>query len=64
MAWPMESCRRLAPTTAMLRALKMRSMDAASARCSRARMTPMAVSVDWMRNSRRCTPSSTEPSIR
>ncbi len=40
------------------RGLKNRSIEAASARCSRPCMTPMAVSVASMGNSRTSTPSS------
>ncbi len=54
----MVSCRRLAPITAIERGLKNRSMLAASARCSRLRITPIAVSVASIGNSRVSTPSS------
>ncbi len=63
MACPIESCRRLAPTTATLRAPKIRAIDAASARCSRERMTPRAESVGLISNVSRCTPSSSMPLI-
>ncbi len=58
MAWPIESWRRLAPMTAMLRASKIRAIEAASARCSRARMTPTAVSVASSGKVSCCTPSA------
>ncbi len=57
-AWPMVSWRRLAPMTAIARGLKNFSMDAASARCSRLAITPIAVSVGSIGNSRTITPSS------
>ena len=44
--------------TAIDRGLKNDSMDAASARCSRLLITPMAVSVASIGNSRLTTPSS------
>ena len=61
-AWPIVSWRRLAPMTATLRALKNAPIEAASARCSRACITPTAVSVGSMANSSCITPSSKPPS--
>ena len=57
-AWPMVSWRRLAPITATERGLKNFSMEADSARCSRLAITPIAVSVGSIGNSRTITPSS------
>ena len=55
---PIVASRRLAPITAIERALKNCSIDAASARCSRFAISPMAVSVASIGNSRVITPSS------
>ena len=57
-ACPTVSCRREAPITATERGLKNDSMDADSARCSRLLITPIAVSVAAIGNSRLTTPSS------
>ena len=57
-AWPMVSWRRLAPITATERGLKNCWIEAASARCSRFIITPIAVSVGSMGNSSMRTPSS------
>ena len=54
----MVSWRRLAPMIATERGLKNRSIEADSARCSRLRITPIAVSVGSIGNSRVITPSS------
>ncbi len=53
----MVSCRRLAPMIATDLGRKNRSIDAASAACSRSRITPIAVSVGSMGNSSVITPS-------
>ena len=54
----MLSWRRLAPITATERALTNRSIDRAAARWSRCSITPIAVSVGSMENSRVITPWS------
>ena len=54
----MLSGRRLAPMTATEPAFTKRSIDRAAARWSRCSMTPIAVSVGSMENSRAITPWS------
>ena len=57
----MVSCRRLAPITATDRASKNLAIEVDSARCSRFSITPIAVSVASMGNSKLITPSSKPP---
>ncbi len=56
--WPIVSWRREAPMIATERGLKNLSIEADSARCSRACITPIAVSVASMGKSSWITPSS------
>jgi hypothetical protein len=55
---PIEAAAREAPTTAIDRGRSSRPMDAASARCSRARITSTERSVGAISNESRTAPDS------